>query len=271
NSGVVKAITARMSNQSGPSGPFLWFWCRTVTASPMPSPATIAASNQYRSVSRQTRFTLSSSHDREPCAKPVAAAYAGSGLELSAVHRDALAHADEAVSTLVAVAPAWSVVAHGEFHVPVAVADEDLRVVRPGVLDGVRQAFLDEPVRGEIDTGRKLLRCAFDPQLDRKPRLARLLDELVEVLEARLGGERGGLFGPAEDADHAPHLRERLAAGLFDDEQCLTLLLLMRAEQSPPRRGLHGHHADAVADDVVQLACDSRALVRHCQASLFLP
>jgi hypothetical protein len=46
SSGVVKAITATMSNQSGPSGPLLPFWCRTVVASPMPSPATIAASNQ---------------------------------------------------------------------------------------------------------------------------------------------------------------------------------------------------------------------------------
>src|SRR5205085_3495497 len=140
NSGVVKAITARMSNQSGPSGPFLWFWCRTVTASPMPSPATIAASNQYRSVSRQTRFTLSSSHDREPCAKPVAAACPGPGLELAAVDRHALAHADEAVSAFVSVASAGAVVAHGELDVPVAVANEHLRPVCPGVLDGVRQA-----------------------------------------------------------------------------------------------------------------------------------
>src|ERR671937_2652439 len=106
SNGVVKAITARMSNQSGPSGPFLPPWCRTVMASPMASAATIAASNQDRSVSCQRRFTRSSSHDRKPRAKPVAAAYAGSGLELAAVDRHALAHADEAVAALVAIAPA---------------------------------------------------------------------------------------------------------------------------------------------------------------------
>src|SRR5919201_4775307 len=270
SSGVVKAITARRSNQSGPSGPFLPPWCRTVMASPMPSAATIAASNQYRTVSCQRRFTRSSSHDRKPRAKPVAAAYARSGLELAAVDRHALAHVDEAVSALVAVAPARAVVAHGELDVPVAVANEPLRRMRPRVLEAVRQALLDEPVRGEVDPGRKLLGRAFDAELDRKPRFACLLDELVEVLEARLRGEGGGLFGPAEDADHPAHLRERLAAGLLDDQQGLTLLLLVRPEQPPRRRSLHGHHADAVADDVVQLAGDPRALVRHCQTSPFL-
>src|SRR5919201_7100442 len=272
SSGVVKAITARMSNQSGPSGPFLPPSCRTVMASPMPSPATIAASNQYRSISCQRRFTTRpSSHDRKPRAKPVAAAYPGSGLELAAVDRYALAHADEAVSALVAAAPARAVVAHGELDVPVAVANEHLRLMRPRVLEAVRQALLDEPVRGEVDPGRKLLGRAFDAELDRKPRFACLLDELVEVLEARLRGEGGGLFGPAEDADHPAHLRERLAAGLLDDQQGLTLLLLVRPEQPPRRRSLHGHHADAVADDVVQLAGDPRALVRHCQPRPFLP
>ena len=43
---VVKANTARMSNQSGPSGPFLPPSCMTAEVSPMPSPITIAASNQ---------------------------------------------------------------------------------------------------------------------------------------------------------------------------------------------------------------------------------
>src|SRR5437763_3147952 len=271
SSGVVKAIMARMSNQSGPSGPFLWPWCRTVMASPTPSPTTIAASNQYRTASGHRRFTSSSSHDRKPRAKPVAAARPRSGLELAAVDGHALAHADEAVSTLVAVAPARAVVAHGELDVPVAVADEHLRLAGSRVLQRVRQALLDEPVLGEVDSGRQLLRRAFDAQLDRKPSVACMLDELVEVLEARLRGEGRRLFGPAKDADHPPHLRERLAAGLLDDQQGLTLLLLVRPEQPPRRRGLHGHHADAVADDVMQLAGDPRALVRHRQASPFLP
>src|SRR6266498_887243 len=97
---------------------------------------------------------ISSSLDREPGAQAVAASGAGAGLELAAVDRHALAHADQAVSALVAVAAAETVVAHGQLDLPVAVPDEHLGVLRPSVLEGVRQALLDEPVSGEVDAGR---------------------------------------------------------------------------------------------------------------------
>ena len=88
------------------------------------------------------------------------------------------------------------------------------------------------------------------------------------MLQARLRGQRRRLLGPAEYADHPPHLGERLATGLLDDLQRLALLVLIRLEQPPHGRGLHRHHADAVPDDVVQFAGDPRALLGNGEACL---
>src|ERR671937_64382 len=208
--------------------------------------------------------------DRQARAKPVATLRPRAGLELAAVHGDALAHADEAVSALVAVAAARTVVAHRQLDVAVAVANDDLGPLRPGVLERIREPLLDEPVSGEVDAGRKLSRGAFDPQLHREPSLARLLDQPLELLETGLRGERGRLLGPAEDADHAPHLRERLTARSLDHEQSLPLALLVGLQEPPDGGGLDGHHADAVADHVVELACDARPFLEHRQPRLFL-
>ena len=103
-----------------------------------------------------------------------------------------------------------------------------------------------------------------------EPGLARLLDELVDVLEARLRDERRRLLGPAQHADEAAHLGERGAAGLLDGLQRLALALLVLAQQPPHRRGLHRHHAHGVADDVVQLARDAGALLGDGRARLDL-
>src|SRR5919201_6211727 len=129
--------------------------------------------------------------DRQARAKPVATLRPRAGLELAAVHGDALAHADEAVSALVALAPAWTVVAHRQLDVAVAVANDDLGSLRPGVLERIREPLLDESVGGEVGTGGKLYRLALDAQLHREPRLARLFDPLLELVEGRLRGERG--------------------------------------------------------------------------------
>jgi hypothetical protein len=59
-----------------------------------------------------------------------------------------------------------SVVAHRHLEISVAVTDDDLGALRARVLERVRKALLDKPVRGEIDPGRERLRFAFDPQLD---------------------------------------------------------------------------------------------------------
>src|SRR5438128_2144945 len=209
--------------------------------------------------------------DRQACPQRIAALGPRACLELAAVHGDPLAHADEAVSALVAVAPTGAVVHDRQLDVAVAVADEHLGVRRARVLERVREPFLDEPVGGQVDTGGKRYRLSLDAQLHREPGLARLHDQALELLEGRLRGERGRLLGPPEDADHPPHLRERLTARLLDDKQGRAFLLLVGLQEPPDRGGLHGHDADAVADDVVELARDPRALLANRQARPLLP
>jgi hypothetical protein len=70
------------------------------------------------------------------------------------------------VAAAVATAVARPVVGHAQLDEPVRVADEHLRVLRARVLQRVRQSFLDEPVRGQVDAGRELYRVAFDRELD---------------------------------------------------------------------------------------------------------
>src|SRR5204863_4419627 len=191
------------------------------------------------------------SGDRERGAEPEAALGPRTGVELTAVDGDALPHADEAVPALDAAAAASSVVADGQFDAAVAVAHDDLRILGPRVLDCVRQTFLDEPVRGEVDAGGELHWVALDPELDRQPSLAGLRDEPLDVLEARLRRERRPLLGTAQDSDKAPHLRQRLTARLLDDLERLALPLLFGPEQAAHSGSLDGHDADAVSDDVV--------------------
>jgi hypothetical protein len=175
------------------------------------------------------------------------------------------------VSAALADASARPVVADGQLDVTVAVADEYLRVLRAGVLDRVRQPFLDEPVGGEVDAGRQCLGLSLDAQLDRQAPLPRVSDELVEVLEARLRCERRRFLGPAQDADHLAHLGKSFAACLLDDHQRCSFLLLVRSQEAACRRRLHGHHADAVPDDVVELACDPRSLLRDREPGALNP
>ena len=164
-----------------------------------------------------------------------------------------------------------AVVRDRQLDVAVAVPDDDLGMAGARVLDRVGQPLLDEPVGGEVDARRQRLGRPLDPELDGQPELARVRDQPVQVLEARLGCERGRLLRAPEHADHAPHLGERLAAGLLDDEQGLALLLLVRLEEPPRRRRLDGHHADAVADDVVELPRDAAALVGDGELRLLDP
>src|SRR6266550_1589993 len=219
---------------------------------------------------RAPRRDSASSH-RKSGTEAKAASCAPACFELAPVDRDALAHADEAVTASAAVAPAPAVVADRQLDVSVLVAHDDFGPLRPSVLERVRKAFLDEPVGGQVKTGRKLDRLSLNPQVDGQPRFTRVLDEPLDLVEGGLWREGRRLLGSPEHAHHAPHLGERLAPGLLDDEQCLALLLLMRSEQPPRRRSLDGHHAHAVPDDVVQLAGDPRSLVGDREASALLP
>ena len=80
------------------------------------------------------------------------------------------------------------------------------------MLERVREPFLDEPVRREVDArGQVLRRTALDLEVDRQARFPDLLHQAIEILEARL--RRAPAPPPAAQHVHEPsHLCERLAA-----------------------------------------------------------
>ncbi len=138
------------------------------------------------------------------------------------------------------------------------------------MLHHIRQPFLHQSVRSQVDARRKLDGLALDAQLDRQARFPRLLDKAVQVIEAWLRRKSRRLFGPPQHAHHAAHLGERLAPGPLDDEQGLALAVLIGPQKPSYSGRLDGHHADAVTDDVMKLARDSRPLLRNCCAGLLL-
>jgi ABC-2 type transport system ATP-binding protein len=167
------------------------------------------------------------------------------------------------VAAAVAGADTAPVVADRHLDLAVAVVHDDFCSLRLRVLDRVRQTFLNEPIRREVDTCGKLEGLSFDSQVDLEPRLTSLLDEPVEMLQARLGSERGSFFGPTQHSDHPTHLGQCLSARSLDDQQGLALAFLVGPEQPAHAGCLHRHDADAVTDDVVQLARNPRPFLCH--------
>ena len=102
-------------------------------------------------------------------------------------------------------------------------------------------------------------RLALDPVLDRQPGLADLLDERARALPSSgCGRERAAARRRRrEDAEQPAHLGERLAAGRLDRRAApRARASWLGVEQAADACGLDGHDADAVGDDVVQLAGD---------------
>jgi hypothetical protein len=92
---------------------------------------------------------------------------------------------------------------------------------------------------------------------------------VVEVAQARLRGERELLVLAAQEAEQPPHLHQRLLATGLDRAQRLGDAGLADLELLG-RLGLDDDDADAVGDDVVQLARDARSLLGHGLARLGL-
>jgi hypothetical protein len=135
----------------------------------------------------------------------------------------------------------------------------------------VHQRLLDDPVRGQVDPGRELDRLPFGHQLDWQTGITNLPDEAIEVAQARLRREHGGLVRRSEDIHQAAHLVERLAAGRLDGNESLDRLVGIRRQRPPPATRLEDDHADRVGNDVVQLASDPSPLVGHRPPGFLVP
>ena len=134
------------------------------------------------------------------------------------------------------------------------------------VLERVGQALLDDPVRGEVDPARERERLAVDVQLDGQPGAADLVQQRVEAVEPGLRHELGLVPVAAHRGQQAAHLGERGAAGLLDALSASRSSPSAVGQLVPDRADLEHHHAHRVGDDVVQLARDPCALLRHRDA-----
>lgn len=138
------------------------------------------------------------------------------------------------------------------------------------MLQHVRQSLLDHPVGGERESRRQGARLADDLETDVQPGLPDLRDQLVQPLQARLGGAGVRIAGPAEHSQHELELLDRLAAGPLDPEQHVALPLVLLTEPHPHPAGVQGHHAHIVRDDVVELPGDPGPFLRHRQPGSLL-
>ena len=65
------------------------------------------------------------------------------------------------------------------------------------------------------------------------------------------GDSAGDCSRVAQRADEEAHLGKSFTTRSLDRHQGLPFLFLLRSEHAPDSGSLHGHHADAVADDVM--------------------
>jgi hypothetical protein len=96
----------------------------------------------------------------------------GTGLQLSPEQSDTLTHAHQSVAPHRSVAlfmvvdDAAPVVEDVDFKPGLDEAQADVSAGCSGMLEGVGESFLHDPVGGEIDPNRQAPGLALDPQLD---------------------------------------------------------------------------------------------------------
>src|SRR3954470_13230117 len=113
------------------------------------------------------------------------------GFDLASEHRDAFAHAHEALAghgAILGCGPdATTIVAYVDLHVIVPVPELDRGPCRTGMLERVAERLLDDPEGRQVDAGFEPLALALDHQVHLEAGLARALDQRVELVHARLG------------------------------------------------------------------------------------
>jgi hypothetical protein len=134
------------------------------------------------------------------------------------------------------------------------------------VLERVGEPFLHDSIGGEVDSAREWKGIAGDVEPDGEAGPADVFHERAEPVDARVWGELEVVAVAAHRSEQSAHLGERRAAGLLDAPEGFPVLLQGLRELVPDGADLKHHHADCMGNDVVQLARDPRALLRHRDA-----
>ena len=157
-----------------------------------------------------------------------------------------------------------AVVGHLDLDIIRSIADDHRDPRWTGMAQRVGERLLDDSVGGDVDPRRERTGSPSTRRSTGRPARAHLVDQRLDVGETRLGHHRLLLAViAAQDAEQPADLGERLAAGRLDRFERRPCGLGLAVEHPAPRRGLDDHDADAVGDDVVQLARDPCPLLRH--------
>ncbi len=138
------------------------------------------------------------------------------------------------------------------------------------MLERVGQSLLHDPVGGQIDSRCEGGGLTLDEEANRQPRLPYLLDQVVQLSEARLRCQLRLALGVAEQAEQPAQLHQRLAAGGLDRAEQVARGPFLAVEHALDCLRLDDHDAHAVGDHVVELACDACALLGGRGPRLFL-
>ena len=133
----------------------------------------------------------------------------------------------------------------------------------------VRQRFLDDAVRGDVDRRRHRRRPRIAVEVDRDAGATRVVDQGAELLQPWRRRQRN-LLVVAQHSDGHPQLVERLLAELLDRGQRRRGLLGMALEHVQGGTRLHVDRGDAVGDHVVEVAGDAQAFLGDAAPGLLL-
>lgn len=135
--------------------------------------------------------------------------------------------------------------------------DRDPGASGPRVSGGVGQRLADDGADGHLDAGGHLAELVH-ARLDLDPGALRSLDDLRQVGQRVRRAHRGLGIGVAQHRQHLPQLGRRPPAESLDVGQRHEPLVLV----GELRRGrAHGHGAQTVGGEVVELAGDAQPLV----------
>jgi hypothetical protein len=135
---------------------------------------------------------------------------------LAVVEPDTLADPDESVPVTVARRGAQAVVAYFDAQLVGGVLKRYHRFSGIGVLEGVGEAFLNDPVGGDVDTTRQREAIAGDTEPHGQCGAPDLFQQPAETVEAWLRCQFEALAVLAHGVQQGTHVRQCRAASLLD-------------------------------------------------------